>query len=139
MSTVTYGGSDSILGNYFWNKPCTLSYPQVLQVSSKEGTNLDKTWDLLQEFKSTMITHGLFQAKRRQQQRVWMWSHIQDRMLEAFREDTHISNDIQLWERRVLAGTVTPGMAADALLEKYLPKGKHKHESKFVKSRWMDR
>ncbi|PIK56523.1 putative methylmalonic aciduria type A-like, mitochondrial [Apostichopus japonicus] len=113
--------------------------PKVLQVSSKEGTNLDKTWDLLQEFKSTMITHGLFQAKRRQQQRVWMWSHIQDRMLEAFREDTHISNDIQLWERRVLAGTVTPGMAADALLEKYLPKGKHKHESKFVKSRWMDR
>ncbi|KAJ8028656.1 Methylmalonic aciduria type A protein, mitochondrial [Holothuria leucospilota] len=95
--------------------------PKVLQVSSKTGNNLDKAWSLMKEFKETMVTNGLFQSKRKRQQIIWMWNHIEDRVLEAFKEDGRISSEIEQWEKRVLSGDVTPGMAADALLERYLP------------------
>ncbi|MDA0632616.1 methylmalonyl Co-A mutase-associated GTPase MeaB [Nonomuraea sp. MCN248] len=86
--------------------------PPVLTCSGLTGDGLEELW-------RQVLAHqeGLdLAAKRRRQQVGWTWSMVRDRLLAELRDDPRVSEIRAGVEREVLAGTLTPALAADRLL-----------------------
>ncbi|XP_064306349.1 methylmalonic aciduria type A protein, mitochondrial isoform X1 [Phalacrocorax carbo] len=93
--------------------------PKVMRVSAKTGEGISDMWDKMTEFRDLMLTSGELIAKRRKQQKVWMWNLIQENMLEHFRSHLAVKDKIPLLEEKVLSGVLSPGLAADLLLKAF--------------------
>ncbi|WP_219517610.1 methylmalonyl Co-A mutase-associated GTPase MeaB [Nonomuraea ceibae] len=89
--------------------------PPVLTCSGLTGDGLEELW-------RQVLAHqeGLdLAAKRREQQVGWTWTLVRERLLAELLDDpdvTAIAGDV---EREVLAGELTPSLAADRLLEAF--------------------
>ena len=88
-------------------------------MSSKTGDGLERAWGIMEEYRGVMQDAGELVRKRERQRRVWMWQHIQDRLMEEFRENHHIAMETRRWEEEVMAGRCTSGIAADELLKMF--------------------
>ncbi|XP_015480057.1 methylmalonic aciduria type A protein, mitochondrial [Parus major] len=93
--------------------------PKVMRISAKTGEGISDMWDKMTEFRELMLTSGELVAKRRKQQKVWMWNLIQENMLEHFRSHLAVKDKIPLLEEKVLKGVLSPGLAADLLLKAF--------------------
>ncbi|NXC01473.1 MMAA protein, partial [Orthonyx spaldingii] len=93
--------------------------PKVMRISAKTGEGISDMWDKMTEFRDLMLTSGELVAKRRKQQKVWMWNLIQENMLEHFRSHLAVKDKIPLLEEKVLSGVLSPGLAADLLLKAF--------------------
>ncbi|XP_027548548.1 methylmalonic aciduria type A protein, mitochondrial isoform X1 [Neopelma chrysocephalum] len=93
--------------------------PKVMRISAKTGEGISDMWDKMTEFRDLMLTSGELIAKRRKQQKVWMWNLIQANMLEHFRCHLAVKDKIPLLEEKVLSGVLSPGLAADLLLKAF--------------------
>ncbi|KAI1238573.1 hypothetical protein IHE44_0013308 [Lamprotornis superbus] len=93
--------------------------PKVMRISAKTGEGILDMWDKMTEFRDLMLTSGELVAKRRKQQKVWMWNLIQENMLEHFRNHLAVKDKIPLLEEKVLRGVLSPGLAADLLLKAF--------------------
>ncbi|XP_030348100.1 methylmalonic aciduria type A protein, mitochondrial isoform X2 [Strigops habroptila] len=93
--------------------------PKVMRISAKTGEGISDMWDKMTEFRDLMLTSGELIAKRRKQQKVWMWNLIQENMLEHFRSHLAVKDKIPLLEEKVLRGVLSPGLAADLLLKAF--------------------
>lgn len=93
--------------------------PKVMRISAKTGEGISAVWDAMSEFRGLMLSSGELLAKRRQQQKLWMWNLIQDNMLEHFRTHLAVKDKIPLLEEKVLSGVLSPGLAADLLLKAF--------------------
>ncbi|XP_017695718.1 PREDICTED: methylmalonic aciduria type A protein, mitochondrial-like isoform X2 [Lepidothrix coronata] len=92
---------------------------KVMRISAKTGEGISDMWDKMTEFRDLMLTSGELIAKRRKQQKVWMWNLIQENMLEHFRSHLAVKDKIPLLEEKVLSGVLSPGLAADLLLKAF--------------------
>lgn len=88
----------------------------VLTVSGKEALGLEDLWRTLQDHRVALRVAGEFEAMRRQQQRGWMWSLVEDELMARFREHPEVKSHCAELEQAVLDGELTPGLAADRLL-----------------------
>jgi len=95
--------------------------PRVLKISSRTKDGLPELWDVMQEFHKKMIQTGELFETRRKQQRIWMWSHITQHIIQIFRNDPRVKIHIKEMERQVESGLVTPGQAAETLLQYFAP------------------
>ncbi|XP_056345022.1 methylmalonic aciduria type A protein, mitochondrial isoform X2 [Oenanthe melanoleuca] len=93
--------------------------PKVMRISARTGEGISDMWDKMTEFRDLMLTSGELVAKRRKQQKVWMWNLIQENMLEHFRSHLAVKDKIPLLEEKVLRGVLSPGLAADLLLKAF--------------------
>ncbi|KAM9263575.1 methylmalonic aciduria type A protein, mitochondrial isoform 2-T3 [Cariama cristata] len=93
--------------------------PKVMRISAKTGEGISDMWDKMTEFRDLMLTSGELIAKRRKQQKVWMWNLIQENMLDHFRSHLAVKDKIPLLEEKVLSGVLSPGLAADLLLKAF--------------------
>ncbi|KAM6345839.1 methylmalonic aciduria type A protein, mitochondrial-like [Podargus strigoides] len=93
--------------------------PKVMRISAKTGEGISDMWDKMTEFRDLMLTSGELTAKRRKQQKVWMWNLIQENMWEHFRSHLAVKDKIPLLEEKVLSGVLSPGLAADLLLKAF--------------------
>ncbi|XP_071609828.1 methylmalonic aciduria type A protein, mitochondrial isoform X1 [Heliangelus exortis] len=93
--------------------------PKVLRISAKTGEGVSEMWEKMTEFRDLMLTSGELIAKRRRQQKVWMWNLIQENMLEHFQNHPAVKDKIPLLEEKVLTGVLSPGLAADLLLKAF--------------------
>nr|XP_033795926.1 methylmalonic aciduria type A protein, mitochondrial isoform X2 [Geotrypetes seraphini]XP_033795928.1 methylmalonic aciduria type A protein, mitochondrial isoform X2 [Geotrypetes seraphini]XP_033795936.1 methylmalonic aciduria type A protein, mitochondrial isoform X2 [Geotrypetes seraphini]XP_033795943.1 methylmalonic aciduria type A protein, mitochondrial isoform X2 [Geotrypetes seraphini] len=93
--------------------------PQVLRISAKNGEGIVEIWDKMTTFRDLMLTSGELQRRRSRQQSVWMWTLIQEKVLEHFRNHPAIHDQIPLVEEKVLSGLLSPGLAADLLLKAF--------------------
>ncbi|XP_071609830.1 methylmalonic aciduria type A protein, mitochondrial isoform X2 [Heliangelus exortis] len=92
---------------------------KVLRISAKTGEGVSEMWEKMTEFRDLMLTSGELIAKRRRQQKVWMWNLIQENMLEHFQNHPAVKDKIPLLEEKVLTGVLSPGLAADLLLKAF--------------------
>lgn len=95
----------------------TLWRPPVLTLSALHGDGLTELWDTVLEHREVLSEAGEFDARRRAQQVDWTWTMVRDTVLD--RVLTHpdvkrIRGDV---ERRVLAGELTPALAAQEILD----------------------
>ncbi|XP_073498595.1 methylmalonic aciduria type A protein, mitochondrial isoform X2 [Phyllobates terribilis] len=93
--------------------------PQVLRISARTGEGIPELWKKMTDFQNIMVTSGELIARRRSQQKVWMWSLIQENVLLHFRNHPAVKDQIPLLEEQVLAGVLSPGHAADMLLQAF--------------------
>ncbi|MEU8356380.1 methylmalonyl Co-A mutase-associated GTPase MeaB [Nonomuraea sp. NPDC048882] len=86
--------------------------PPVLTCSGLTGDGLDELW-------RRVLAHqdGLdLAAKRRRQQVGWTWTMVRERLLAELRDDPEVTAISAEVERAVLAGDLTPALAADRIL-----------------------
>jgi LAO/AO transport system kinase len=89
--------------------------PPVLTCSGLTGAGLDELWrKVLAHQKSLDLA-----AKRRRQQVRWTWTLVRDRLLTELRDAPEVAAIAEEVERDVLAGTLTPALAADRLLSAF--------------------
>lgn len=67
-----------------------------------------------------MTDSGELKMRREQQHGLWMWNYIKYEILELFRNNPSVKNNVAYYEEQVMKGNITPGVAADALLDLFL-------------------
>ncbi|KAG7458808.1 hypothetical protein MATL_G00224560 [Megalops atlanticus] len=93
--------------------------PKVVRLSSRTGEGVPELWAKMCEFRDAMLCSGELQARRRSQQKVWMWNLIQQSVLRHFQEHPAVRDGLPALEDRVTRGDISPGLAADLLLRAF--------------------
>lgn len=89
--------------------------PPVLTCSGLTGDGLEKLWRHVLAHQETLD----LAAKRRRQQVGWTWTLVRDRLLAELRNDPEVAAITGEVEREVLAGELTPWLAADRILSAF--------------------
>jgi LAO/AO transport system kinase len=88
----------------------------VVPVSALEGTGVDEAWAEVERFEAHLREGDGLELLRAAQSVSWMWSEMQERLVEAFRRDERVSKRLTDVEAAVRAGTLSPTTAAHELL-----------------------
>lgn len=89
---------------------------RAVAISGQTGAGLDELWALVDEHRATLAASGELAALRADQQRIWMWSLIRERLETQFRRHPAVIAALPGLEAAVAAGTLTSTAAADELL-----------------------
>ncbi|XP_029904140.1 methylmalonic aciduria type A protein, mitochondrial isoform X2 [Myripristis murdjan] len=93
--------------------------PKVVRVSSQTGEGIAELWAKMESYRDTMSASGELQGRRRAQQKVWMWSLIQENVLCHFQNHPAVREALPQLEGKVTRGDISPGLAADLLLKAF--------------------
>ncbi|OWF37250.1 Methylmalonic aciduria type A-like [Mizuhopecten yessoensis] len=94
--------------------------PTVRRVSSLHNDGIEDLWTMMGTFKNAMIDSKEFSNKRQMQKRIWMWNYIRDNIMDLFRSHKSVKSKITEVERQVVDGVISPGTAADLLLQEFI-------------------
>lgn len=94
--------------------------PKVKLVSSLTREGLPDVWEVMMKFKEVMTEHEQLELKRAKQRQKWMWNYINDRLLEIFVSHPAIKNQTSHLEGKVANFEISPGTAADLLIERFV-------------------
>jgi LAO/AO transport system kinase len=89
--------------------------PPVVTCSALKGTGLEDLWHSILEHRERLTAS----AKRRGQMLRWMWTLVEDRLVTSLRNDRAVASAIAPLEADVLAGRLTPSIAADRILRAF--------------------
>ncbi|KAM3864799.1 hedgehog-interacting protein [Diretmus argenteus] len=92
---------------------------QVVRVSSQTGEGVPELWARMESYRDAMLASGDLQRRRRDQQKVWMWSLIQENVLRHFQNHPAVGQALPHLEDSVTSGAISPGLAADLLLKAF--------------------
>lgn len=95
----------------------TLWRPPVLTMSAIEGTGLAELWEAVERHRQVLTDAGEFEAHRRTQQVDWTWQLVRDGVLDRLLSSPAVRKAGAEVERQVLAGKLTPALAAQQILE----------------------
>src|ERR1700742_456078 len=95
----------------------TLWRPPVLTMSAAEGTGLTELWETVERHRKVLTEAGEFDARRRAQQVDWTWQMVRDTVLDRVLSSPAVRKARAEVERQVLAGELTPAMAAQQILK----------------------
>jgi len=95
----------------------TLWRPPVLTMSALEGTGLQELWEVVERHREVLSEAGEFEARRRTQQVDWTWQMVRDTVLDRVLSNPAVRKGRAEVERRVLAGELTPALAAQQILK----------------------
>ena len=90
--------------------------PRALAISGLTGLGLDELWAAIEQHHAVLAGNGELAALRAEQQRIWMWSLIRERLETVFRATPAVAALLARLEAEVAAGTITSTAAADELL-----------------------
>jgi LAO/AO transport system kinase len=93
---------------------------RVEQVSSLLGTGIDRVWDVVEEHQATVAASGALTARRADQARDWMWSEVNDGLIDALAGDPAVASEMRALEDDVRAGSISPTAAAQRILRRFL-------------------
>src|SRR5271165_1889962 len=95
----------------------TLWRPPVLTMSALEGTGLEELWETVERHREVLSEAGEFEARRRTQQVDWTWQMVRDTVLDRVLSNPAVRKGRAEVERQVLAGELTPALAAQQILK----------------------
>jgi LAO/AO transport system kinase len=90
--------------------------PPVVTCSATEDVGLDEIWQQIRVHRAKLDATGELHAKRQDQQVRWMWSMVDDRVVERFRSTPAVKALVHDLESDLRAGRVTATVAAERLL-----------------------
>jgi LAO/AO transport system kinase len=93
---------------------------RVEQVSSLLGVGIDRVWAVVEEHHATLSESGALAARRADQARDWMWSEVNEGLLDALASDPAVAAEMRALEADVRAGTISPTAAAQRILRRFL-------------------
>jgi LAO/AO transport system kinase len=92
--------------------------PAVLTGSAMTGGGVDTLWATIEAHRKALDGAGALAARRRDQQVRWLWSMVEDRVLEAFKADPAVTTAAPELERAVAEGRLPASEAAERLLNR---------------------
>jgi LAO/AO transport system kinase len=92
----------------------------VLTCAGLTGEGLAEVWAKVVEHQDRARASGAFDERRRAQQVRWTWQLVRDGLEHRLREHPAVRSSAPLLEAAVLAGELTPALAARQLLETFL-------------------
>jgi LAO/AO transport system kinase len=87
----------------------------VITVSGLTGFGLDDLWAKVLDHRARLEASGELEAKRRAQDRKWMWALVHERLEERLRGDPAVRHRVPDIERAVADGELSPTLAADEI------------------------
>jgi LAO/AO transport system kinase len=94
----------------------TIWRPPVLTMSGIEGTGVAELWDTVERHRQVVTDAGEFEARRRAQQVDWTQQLVRDAVLDRVLSNPSVRQVRARVERQVLAGELTPALAAQQIL-----------------------
>ncbi|MFY1594748.1 methylmalonyl Co-A mutase-associated GTPase MeaB [Micromonospora sp. WMMD737] len=88
----------------------------VVTCSAQEETGLDEVWQQIRHHQDTLTASGELAERRRRQQIGWVWAMVRAELLDRLHTHPTVRALAPRIERQVLAGTLTPAVAAERLL-----------------------
>jgi LAO/AO transport system kinase len=92
----------------------------VLTCSGLTGEGLDEVWAKLLEHQDRRKASGAFEERRRAQQVRWTWQLVHDGLESALRHHPGVRELAPQLEKAVLAGELTPALAARQIRDTFL-------------------
>jgi LAO/AO transport system kinase len=97
--------------------------PAVLTCSAQTGTGLDEVWKAVLAHRDALDASGELSRRRQRQQVGWVWAMVRDALLSSLHADPLVTETASTVEGEVLAGTLTPALAAQRILDAYRRSG----------------
>lgn len=94
--------------------------PLVLRCSSLTGKGIPEVWDAVGRYRMMLDDGGRFASRRSEQARAWMWNEVDESLLAALRSDPKVKRRLSDLEAQVVAGGLSPTIAARKLLDAFL-------------------
>jgi len=94
--------------------------PSVTACSALTGAGIDEAWRTVERFQGAMTDAGHLEARRADQARAWMWSEVNETLMERLRADGAARQVVTAMEDEVAAGKRSPRSAAQAILAAFL-------------------
>ncbi len=91
----------------------------VLTCAGLTGAGLEDVWAKLAEHQDRMKASGAFDERRRSQQVRWTWQLVRDGLEHQLRQHPGVRASTPELEKAVLAGELTPALAARQLLQTF--------------------
>lgn len=91
----------------------------VLRVSSLQAQGIAELWDVAAQFRRVMLETEQLVQRRRQQQKAWLHTHLQEALIDAFISTPGINTIVKQQEHNILQGMTTPGKASDFIIATY--------------------
>jgi LAO/AO transport system kinase len=98
-----------------WNGWAT----RALQCSAIERRGIDAVWQAVEEFQHAVRASGELDAHRQRQAVAWLWSEVDDSLLDAFKAHPKVQTLVPALEEAVAAGKTSPTAAARKLLDAF--------------------
>lgn len=95
--------------------------PRAVAVSGLTGAGIDELWSAIDEHHAALSASGDLATLRADQQRIWMWTLIRERLEAVFRAHPGVAAELARLEAAVARGAVTSATAADELLGLFRP------------------
>jgi LAO/AO transport system kinase len=92
--------------------------PPVLTCSAREGSGIDRLWHEVVRHRQTLTESGEFDEKRDRQLTDWMWSMVENRVLDRVRADPGVRELTPVVERQLKDGTMTAAQGARCILDR---------------------
>jgi len=98
-------------------RPTTSAWrPRALLASALEEQGIAEIWAAICEHRDAVVEAGEFEARRRAQNRDWMWNLVEQGLRSAMAEDPEVARHVAACEEDVQAQRRTPAAAARELL-----------------------
>ena len=94
--------------------------PPILLASALTGEGLPKLWQAVQQHREALSSSGALDTLRAQQRLRWMWSTLEEELLQALRDTPAVQERLHTLEAAVQAEQIPPTAAASALLDLFL-------------------
>lgn len=91
--------------------------PKVEVCSAFEKTNIDKVWEIVENFKNLTISNSSFENNRKQQAKFWLEQSINDNLKTLFYGNEKVKDQLKNIENKVIEGNISPFKAAKELIE----------------------
>jgi LAO/AO transport system kinase len=91
--------------------------PPVITVSGLTGQGLDDLWVKVLDHRGRLEAAGELRAKRRAQDRKWMWALVHERLHERLNDDPTVRGRVPAIERALAEGTLSPTAGAEEIVE----------------------
>mgnify|MGYP001369469576 CR=1 FL=1 len=92
---------------------------QILRCSSLKKIGMEKIWETVLEFCEALQKSGEWQKQRSDQTGKWLWSMVEEGLLNKFRKHNNIHKQIQKIEKEVKYGKTLPTIAARKLIDSF--------------------
>ena len=93
---------------------------RVERVSALLGEGIDRVWAIVEEHQAALRASGALDARRADQACDWMWSEVDDGLLDALASDPAVAAEMSALEHDVRAGAISPTAAAQRILRRFL-------------------
>jgi LAO/AO transport system kinase len=105
-------------------RPTMLNWTVPVETcSALTGVGIAEAWDTVLAFQKVLSAEDALGARRVEQARAWLWNEIGDTLLSTLKAHDAIRELAPALEDQVAQGIITPSMAAQMMLRKFLGGG----------------